>query len=185
MTRKLNYLPSQTSTALPAILCSLSRMLSQLSIFSVRSLPSDLRLTNNSFSFKHILNFPSKTRHPIQLVGLMEYLHLIHRGILLQLLEPSTSVLPDIKADRHYYWHNTGEKGKQTLKYSPPTTPLHQTACCNPGWHSTSVLPHAPPPSHNEQSLTQMCLKKVRTFLTTTTSMPMDFVKVTSLGIWF
>lgn len=114
-------LPSQTSLQL----CSLSSMLSWLSIFRVRSLPSDLslRLTSNSFSFKCILNFPSKMRHPTKLVGLVQHLHLIHRGIVLQLLEPSTSVLPDIKVDRHYHWHDSGEKGNRPSNILL-TTPL-------------------------------------------------------------
>lgn len=94
-------------------------------IFRVRSLPSDLslRLTSKSFSFKCILNFPSKMRYPTQLAGLIEYLFLIHRGIVLQLLEPSTSVLPDIKVDGHYYRHNTGEKGNRPSNILL-TTPL-------------------------------------------------------------
>lgn len=122
-------------------------MLSWLSIFSVRSLAShlSLRLTNNSFSFKLILNFASKMRHPIQSVSLMEYLHLIHRGTVLQLLEPSTSVLPDIKVDRHYYWQDTGGKGNRA---SDTLLPLHFVKLLIATQrHRTSVWPSSRSPT--------------------------------------
>lgn len=91
-------------------------------------------------------------------MGLTKYLHLIHRGTVLQLLEPSTSALPDIKVDRHYYWHDKGEKGNR-----PPNTllPLHFVKLLVATQDSTGLLsglPHAPPPSHDTHSVTQMCL---------------------------
>lgn len=88
-------------------------MLLWLSIWRVWSPASDLPLilTHASFSFKPILNFASEMRQCIHPMGLMEYLHLISSGTVLQTVEPFISVLPHIKVQGHCYWQDAGEKG--------------------------------------------------------------------------